>query len=86
MDYLEVDGSLVNVTQVVLESVLALKFESKKDFGEVMIELQLKDVFKDQVGNTKYIKALIGKKALLMVLVVLHSNYGKVYFCLFKIV
>lgn len=78
MECLEMDGTLVNVIRVKLASIFAMKFESKRDFDEVMLELRTKDVFKDQVGNTKYVKTLLGKKDLLMVLVVLHSTYGKV--------
>ena len=60
-----------------LDSVLAMKFESKRDIDELMIELQIKDVFKDRAGNTKDVKSLIGNKNLSMALVILHSHIGK---------
>ena len=76
MEYLEMDGYLVTVIQVEFESMLAVKVENKKSIDELMIELQIKDVFKDQDGNIKDIKTFIANKNLLMVLVIFHSHIG----------
>lgn len=74
--HFELEGHLVTVTQVKLDSVFAMKFSSKRDIDELLLELQIKDVFKDQTGNTKDIKAVIGNKTLSVALVILDSCIG----------
>lgn len=78
--HFELEGHLVTVTQVKLDSVFAMKFSSKRDIDELLLELQIKDVFKDQTGNTKDIKAVIGNKTLSVALVILDSCIGKTNF------
>ena len=75
------EGYSVSVSQVELESMLSLKVEDENDFDELVRKLRRKDVLKDQAGNTKNIKAVIERKSLSMVLVVLHSHGGKDKFC-----